>query len=45
MNGIIIVMGILLISMMINLLLRRNWLGLLVFFFILFLIFGTGYRT
>ena len=32
MNGIIIVMGILLISMMINLLLRRNWLGLLVFF-------------
>ena len=45
MNGIIIVMGILLISMMIHLLLRRNWLGLLVFFFVLFLIFGTGHRT
>ena len=45
MNGIIIVMGILLSFMMINLLLRRNWIGLLVFFFVLFLIAGAGHRT
>lgn len=45
MNGIIIIIGVLMLLMTIKLFIEHNWIGLILFFFVLYLIFGIGPRT
>ena len=45
MNGIVLLVGGLLLVAVIKLLVDRNWLGLLLCVVALFLVFGTGHHT
>lgn len=45
MNGVVILAGLLLAAAILTLLLEKNWFGLLLCVFALFLIFGTGRHT
>lgn len=45
MNGVVILMGVLLLFLMIKLILRHQWIRLFLFFFVLYLVFGTHPHT
>lgn len=45
MNGVMLLVGGLLILAVIKLIVDRNWLGLLLFVFALILVFVTGHHT
>lgn len=45
MNGVVILAGLLLAAVILALFLEKNWFGLFLCVFALFLIFGTGRHT
>lgn len=45
MNGVVILVGLLLAAVILALFLEKNWFGLLLCVFALFLVFGTGRHT
>lgn len=45
MNGVVILVGLLLAATILALFLEKNWFGLLMCVFALFLVFGTGHHT
>lgn len=42
MNGVVIIVGLLLVAMLAKLLMDRDWVGLAVFLPVIFLVFFTG---
>ncbi len=42
MNGVVLLIGTLLLLMMIKLLTAHDWIGLILFFFVLYLVFGIS---
>ena len=45
MNGVVLLVGGLLLVAVIKLIMDRNWIGLLLWAVALFLVFGTGHHT
>ena len=45
MNGVVLLIGGLLLLTVIKLIMDRNWIGLLLCAVVLFLVFGTGHHT
>ena len=45
MNGVVLLVGGLLLAAVIKLIIDRNWMGLLLCVVALFLVFGTGHHT
>ncbi len=45
MNGVVLLIGALLLLMMLKLLIAHDWIGLILFFFVLYLVFGISQQT